>query len=131
MLISQTMATSSLIANFCPYNYAHNPNVKCNMLLNNISKRFNTFMKECRDKPMITMMEMIRRQLMRRMHLKKEGMKSYSQDVCPRIIAKLEVRKLDVRNCITEWGGNKTFKVRHCDCNLNVLSLIERTCTCL
>ena len=73
MSISQTMVTSNLIANFYPYKYAHNPNVKCYMQLNNISKGFNAYIKERRDKPIITMMEMIRIQLMRRMHLKKKG----------------------------------------------------------
>ena len=55
------MATSSHIANFYPYRFADNPNVKCNIILNNILESFNAYIKESRDKPSITMMEMIRR----------------------------------------------------------------------
>ena len=56
---------------------------------------------------------------------------THSQEVCPKIKTKQEVNKLDSRNCITKWGGNKTFEVRHYDDSQNVVSLIERICTCL
>lgn len=39
---------------------------KCDMLANNISESFNHYIKDARDKPIITMMEMIRRQFMSR-----------------------------------------------------------------
>ena len=58
-------------------------------------------------------------------------MKSYSQEVCLRIIAKLDVKKLNARNCITKCGGNKSFEVKHCGSNQIVVYLIERTCTYL
>ena len=48
---------------------------------------------------------------MRRMQLKKEGMTCYSHEVCPRVIAKLEVSKLDARNCIIEWVVTKPLRL--------------------
>ena len=67
---TQTMATSNLIWKFCPYKYVHNPSAKYNMLLNNILNSLNAYIKENRDKLIITMMEIIRRQLTRKMYLK-------------------------------------------------------------
>ena len=69
---------------------------------------------------------MIRRQLMRRMHLKKEGMKAYLQLVCLRILDKLKVNKLDAKNCKIEWGCDQTFKIRHCDGSQNVVNFIKK-----
>ncbi|WOK92835.1 hypothetical protein Cni_G01527 [Canna indica] len=60
--------------------YAHNPDLKCNMLLNNIRETFNAYIKEARDKPIITMLEMIHIQLMKRFHNKRDGMRAYSKD---------------------------------------------------
>ena len=60
------------------------------MFLNNIFETFNTYIKMARDKVIVTVLEIIRRQLMRRMHVKKDRMREYSQLICPRIMQKLE-----------------------------------------
>ena len=52
---------------------------------------------------------------MRRMHLKKERMKSYSWSIYQRIIKKLEFSKVDARNYITNFKGYKTFEIKHYD----------------
>jgi hypothetical protein len=36
---------------------------KCDLLVNNISKCFNSYILKARDKPILTMLEMIRKQL--------------------------------------------------------------------
>ena len=43
---------------------------KCDILLNNLSECFNKYLLEAREKPIITMLEMIRSQLMKRIHTK-------------------------------------------------------------
>ncbi|KAL6544076.1 hypothetical protein OROGR_010573 [Orobanche gracilis] len=111
--------------------YAHNPQLKCNMLLNNISETFNSYIKDARDKPIITMLEMIRRQLMKRFHAKRDGMLSCKFSICPKIHEKLEASKKDAMNCIVYVGGNRTFEVSHCTDGNKVVNLIERTCTCM
>jgi hypothetical protein len=45
---------------------------KCDLLVNNISECFNSYILKARDKPILTMMEMIRKQLMR-YQLKRSG----------------------------------------------------------
>ncbi|KAJ1421768.1 Transposase, MuDR, plant [Sesbania bispinosa] len=94
--------------------YAHNPELKCNMLLNNIAETFNAYIKEARDKPIITMLEMIRRQLMKRFHVKRDGMLTRGHSICPRILEKLEMSKKDAMNCLVHVGGHRTFEVSHC-----------------
>ena len=100
------------------------------MLLNNIVETFNAYIKELINKPIITMMEIIRRQLMKRFHVKRNGMMQYSQIVCPRILQKLKFSKTNSRICLTNFGGYRTFEVKHCDGNQNVVNLFKRTCKC-
>ena len=49
-----------------------NTDSKCDLLCNNICEAFNKYILEVRDKPIIIMLEMIRRQLMVRLQHKKE-----------------------------------------------------------
>ncbi|KAJ4833512.1 hypothetical protein Tsubulata_008018, partial [Turnera subulata] len=62
---------------------------KCELLLNNLAASFNALILETRDKPIITMLEGIRRLLMRRFARKQAWMHKYSLRICPRILKKL------------------------------------------
>lgn len=42
-------------------------------MVNNMSESFNAYLLEAQDKPIITMIEIIRRKLMRRYQLKRDG----------------------------------------------------------
>lgn len=46
---------------------------KCDLLVNNISECFNLYILKARDKPILTLLEMIRKKLMRRYQMKMEG----------------------------------------------------------
>ncbi|KAM3343692.1 hypothetical protein P3S68_025782 [Capsicum galapagoense] len=46
-------------------------NTRCDMLLNNLSESFNKYILDVRDKPIITMLEIIKNNLMKRRHNKK------------------------------------------------------------
>lgn len=50
--------------------HAFNEDIKYDLLLNNIVKTFNYYNLKARDKPMITMMETIRKISMKRFHKK-------------------------------------------------------------
>lgn len=47
--------------------------MKSDLLVNNMSESFNAYLLEAQDKPIITMIEIIRRKLMRRYQLKRDG----------------------------------------------------------
>jgi len=53
--------------------HAFKTTCKSDMLLNNLAETFNAWIKDARDKPILTMMEMIRRQLMMRVQQKRDG----------------------------------------------------------
>lgn len=84
------------------------------MLLNNISECFNSYIKEVRYKPIITMLEMIRRMIMIRIHEKRVWAMEYTGVVCPRILKKAKEADDNAVNYITCVGGERTFEVRHC-----------------
>jgi hypothetical protein len=56
----------------CWSSYAFGTNCKSNMISNNIVESFNSWIKHARDKPLLTILELIRRQLMNRFS-KREG----------------------------------------------------------
>ncbi|KAH7840222.1 hypothetical protein Vadar_014300 [Vaccinium darrowii] len=67
------------------------------MLANNISESFNQYIKEARDKPIITMKEMIRRQLMSRFEAKRSWIETSNGIICPKIQSTLKELKKKAR----------------------------------
>ena len=110
--------------------HAHNPEVKCDMLLNNLAETFNSYILEARDKPIITMLEIIRQKLMKRFHNKRDEMRQYESNICPRIKAKLEKSKDAARDYIVRIGGVKTFEVDLMYGSRFVVDLGNKSCTC-
>ncbi|KAL4354484.1 hypothetical protein GQ457_06G021110 [Hibiscus cannabinus] len=58
---------------------------KSDILLNNLSESFNKMILESRDKPILTMIEMIRSKLMTRIVAKKEVVEKIIGTLCPKI----------------------------------------------
>ena len=63
---------------------------KCDLLVNNISECFNSYILKVRDQPIITMLESIRKKLMKRYQSKRDGIRTMTGRICPRIVAKLD-----------------------------------------
>ena len=58
---------------------------KCDMLLNNHSEAFNRFILDAREKPILTMLELIRSKLMNQIMNKRNKMMKFKEDICPKI----------------------------------------------
>ncbi|WOL08606.1 hypothetical protein Cni_G17359 [Canna indica] len=86
---------------------------KSDMLLNNNAEIFNGFILETRDKPILTMCEMIRRMLMKRLVAKKKSMINYLGPITPRVQLKLESAKKDAPLSIIACCGNLLFEANH------------------
>ncbi|KAI3457101.1 hypothetical protein Pfo_013764 [Paulownia fortunei] len=86
-------------------------NAKCDMIRNNISESFNEYIKDARDKPIITMMEMTRQQLMTRFQENKELASNMTVEICPKIMKNLEQTKFESTNCEVRLAGNLIFEV--------------------
>ncbi|KAI3454753.1 hypothetical protein Pfo_011416 [Paulownia fortunei] len=82
-------------------------NAKCDMISNNISESFNQYIKDARDKPTITMMEMIRQQLMTRFQENKELANNMSVRLAGNLIFEVYV---GIRSFIVN------MKRSHCSC---------------
>ena len=67
---------------------------KFDLLVNNICECWHSNILKARDKPILTMLEMIRKKLMRRYQAKREGIEKLTGKLCPRIAAKLEAIRL-------------------------------------
>ena len=65
-------------------------NVTCDLLCNNIYEAFNKYILEASNKPIITLLEIIRRMLMQRMQSKKDIAGKWDGDICSNIAARDE-----------------------------------------
>ncbi|CAL8168567.1 unnamed protein product [Prunus armeniaca] len=59
--------------------------LECDMLLNNLCETFNSYILGARDKPILTMLEMIRCNLMKRLEVKRIAMAKHEGVICPKI----------------------------------------------
>ena len=69
------------------------------MLLNNLSESFNKFILDARDKPILTLMEIIRTKLMQKIALKSKVAEKFVGPLCPKIQKKLEHNILNSSRC--------------------------------
>ena len=91
--------------------HAFSCHVKCDILLNNLAESFDAWIKEATGKPILTMVEEIRRQIMVRFQQKRNIIQSTQLTICPKIRKKLEKYKSDARNCISRWQNELEFEV--------------------
>ena len=104
--------------------------IKCDMLLNNICESFNAYILPAREKPIISMLEWIRRTLMKRFVTKKQGMLGYVGKFTPKATKLIQLaREEATRNCVTFWGGGETFEVQHLG-QTYLVDLSNKSCGC-
>ncbi|XP_058212292.1 uncharacterized protein LOC131324362 [Rhododendron vialii] len=105
------------------------PMPKCNRLDNNLSESFNKSIMEARDKPILTMLEMIRRQLMSRFQERFHFIQKFSGLICPSIQKKLEKKKAKARDCDVLYAGGTIFEVTTYF-KTYVVDIGRHSCTC-
>ena len=84
---------------------------RCDLLVNNICECFNSYILKAYDKPILTLLEMIRKKLLGRYQAKIEMIEKLTGRLCPRIVQKLEAIGLDAMDCIPTYAGDGMF---HC-----------------
>ncbi|KAK9274520.1 hypothetical protein L1049_021769 [Liquidambar formosana] len=94
-----------------------------------MSKSFNAYILESRDKPLIIMAELIRKALIVRFQDKRDKMKNYVGRICPNIQKKIEGLKELSNQCIPKWAFDNLFEVK-CHGEKNIVNLVAYTCTC-
>lgn len=107
---------------------------KSDVLVNNISESFNSFILEDREKPIITMLEGIRTKLMRKTQEREAGMEKYPGKICPNILKKIEKCQDISRSCFSIYSGDLEYQVQYATAygvvRQYVVNLRSKTCTC-
>ncbi|KAL9664156.1 hypothetical protein QQ045_019554 [Rhodiola kirilowii] len=104
--------------------------VKSDALCSNISECFNSFIRKGRDQPILTCLETIRKLLMKRIYEKRTRIEKYLNDICPRILTKLEDNNRVSMHCNVTYGGGHLMEVEHTVHGTYVVNVHERSCTC-
>ena len=102
----------------------------CDVVDNNISECFNSWILEARYKPIISMLDQIRVQCMERIHVKRDYMTRIESELCPRIIKKLNHNIEGSKKCTSTWDGGDKCEVRDLDGNQFEVDMRHRTCSC-
>jgi len=102
---------------------------ECDLIMNNLCECFNSYIIKAWDKPIITMLEIIRKKLMRRYQKKRQGIREYIGEWCLKILAKLEEYGKDAGECTAQYAGEGLFEVE-CSKGAFVVDLMHRTCGC-
>ncbi|KAL4302105.1 hypothetical protein GQ457_10G017080 [Hibiscus cannabinus] len=103
---------------------------KCDMLLNILSECFNKVILEARDKPILTMLEIIRTKMMRRIVQMREEAEKYTEILCPRIQKKLDNQIQNSVRCRPIYAGNFQYQVECGQGEQHVVNIQNYTCTC-
>lgn len=102
---------------------------KCDMLLNNMCECFNSFILDGRTKGFITLNEIIRTLLMKRIQKKRSMMLRSEEQYCPKIRKKLEKAKQLSWYYRADWAGGDKYQVIGED-GQYVVDKREQSCTC-
>ncbi|XP_074266765.1 uncharacterized protein LOC141590048 [Silene latifolia] len=93
--------------------HAFSTTSKTNFLMNNMCESFNVVLKEARDKPIITLMEWIRRYVMKRHYEERVGVVGYEGRVMPLVTKYLQWADDECRLCSFVHSISGEYEVTH------------------
>ncbi|XP_056685196.1 uncharacterized protein [Spinacia oleracea] len=104
---------------------------KSGMLLNNCCESFNNVIKDARSKPILTMMEWIRRYVMKRCCVKRDGLKEFEGMIMPSVVKMIDKASGEVCKCDVTQADVYEFEVDHISTGESyVVNLAEKRCGC-
>lgn len=107
----------------------YSPRAQTGRMVNNISESFNNVIKEVRDKPILTMLEGLRRYVMQRYVEKTKFCDKFSSRICPNICKKLEFIKEWAADYSVIYASPQKFEVSSPLMSF-IVDLGIKTCTC-
>ena len=111
---------------------SYNTYTLCDLQVNNMCEAFNRAILECREKPIITMLEGLKFYLNNRIVKQRDMMHKWRTDICPLIQQKLERAKKESDKWLANWSGDadmNLFEVIR-DNDKYTVNLGDRTCAC-
>ena len=97
--------------------------------MNNLNESFNSMIRDARDKSIIVMQEWIRVRLFTRMYSKRNVIKKFTSDICPNIVQKLELLKVDSKSFSAIPSGCFIYEVDN-EYKRHVVNLTRKCCSC-
>jgi hypothetical protein len=79
--------------------------------VNNLCECFNAYILNACDLHIISILEMIRKKLMKRYQAKKDSIRTMTSKFCPRIVAKLDEIRVVVGHCYNTYAGDGLYEV--------------------
>uniref|UniRef100_A0A2N9GEU7 SWIM-type domain-containing protein n=1 Tax=Fagus sylvatica TaxID=28930 RepID=A0A2N9GEU7_FAGSY len=104
-------------------------NPKSDLIVNNLSECFNSYILDVRDKPILTMIDTIRRKLMRRFQVNRASIAKMSRKLCPKIQVKVDKAGVKASECLLLYSGEGKYEVNYRQQKF-VVNLREKTCGC-
>jgi hypothetical protein len=111
--------------------HAMDTTCKTDLVVNNISEVFNSFILDQRDKPIVTMMDQILTKLMSKFQVRRDGVAIANWEIAPHYVEILETEKMWARYPTVVNGGNGIWRVETGAHNIHVVNLRNKTCGCL
>ncbi|KAK2638966.1 hypothetical protein Ddye_026761, partial [Dipteronia dyeriana] len=102
----------------------------CDMLCNNMCEAFNSAILNARNKPVISIMEMIRNYLIKRLVSKRAELERWKHEIGPKVFKLVEKVKFESNICCPEYCGNHKYQVRGYGDEQYVVDIQNRTCAC-
>ena len=99
------------------------------MLLNNCCESFNNVLKDARTKPILSLMEWIRRYVMMRCCAKRQGLQNFEGTIMPSVVKMIERGQKEIYNMRLIQADLHVFEVQH-DGDCFVVNLENKLCGC-
>jgi hypothetical protein len=104
-------------------------NPKSDLIANNLSECFNSYILDVRDKPILTMLDTIKRKLMRRFQVNRASIAKMSGKLCSKIQVKVEKAGVKASECFLLYYGEGKYEVNYRQQKF-IVNLREKTCGC-
>ncbi|KAK8614547.1 hypothetical protein V6N13_068347 [Hibiscus sabdariffa] len=85
---------------------------------------------EARDKPILTLMEVVRTKIMHKIAMKKEEADKFTRILCPKIQKKVELTIQQSTRCWATHAGGHKYQVSAGPSNQHVVDLEHHSCSC-
>jgi hypothetical protein len=102
---------------------------KCDLIVNNLSECFNAWILKQHDLPIISLLEMLRKKLLKRYQKKREGIVNMDGRICPKILARLDELAANAGHCYGVYAGDGFYEITDKQ-KQYVVNLVTRSCGC-
>ncbi|XP_027157835.1 uncharacterized protein LOC113759457 [Coffea eugenioides] len=112
---------------WCRYTFAIG--IKCDHVTNNCTESFNAWVGELRGKPILTLVEGLRKKFMKKMHKRYQKGCTLTTSVTPKMVDKLPKIGQTPRQCQLTMTSEDIFEVRDMN-RSNMVNLLAKNCDC-